>query len=146
MSNYITKTGLLTHPNNDYKYLVENFTETNRINTSEWTFTGSPTISNGVVTLTGTAPQILSKVFTLNPDDIVVCEFTVSLPTPSTTTSGPGLYLGPTNGTNWSKWFWNGTVWGTATGGTNTYFLNTYNISTPITQKNYFIGSNVDIS
>lgn len=146
MSISITKTGLLTHPITDYTYMVENFSETNRINTSEWTIGGSSTISNGVITMTGVNPAVNSKVFTLNPDDIIVCEFTVALPTPSTATSSPGLYLGPTYGTSWYGWRWDGTKWVLyTTGSTNTYFLSTYNIESSITMKNYFIGSNVDI-
>ena len=93
MSDIITNQGQFILDLNDPLYLVNNFTKTN--STSGWTFGGtSPTLSNGVEILTGTSPNITSATFTVNPNDIICFEFTVALPTPSTSSGGPGLYLG----------------------------------------------------
>jgi hypothetical protein len=61
---------------------------------TDWSFGGNPTIKNGIVTMTGVNPAFNSINFTVNPTDIICFEFTVALPTPSTTTSGPGVYIG----------------------------------------------------
>ena len=130
-------------------YLVNNFAETNTL--TDWTFT-SPTITNGVVTTTGTTPSITSKTFTVNPNDIIVVKFTLSMPTPSTSTSGQGLYLGVLGSANTNRYLYNFNThtWGqaqsNASSSWNTYFLNGYNSTETITIKSYILGSNVDIA
>lgn len=130
-------------------YLVNNFAETNTL--TDWTFT-SPTISNGIVTTTGTGPAITSKTFTVNPNDIIVVKFTLSMPTPSTSTSGQGLYLGTQSNANTNRYLYNFNThtWGqaqsNASSSWNTYFLNGYNSTESVTIQSYILGSNVNIA
>lgn len=142
----LNKQGILNTNINDYTYLVNNFSETNT--TTNWTFGGTASLTNGIEILSGINPSITSSTFTVNPNDIIVVEFTVSLPTPSTTTSGPGLYLGTKSGQSvyihafdhannkWNK---------SSSTNTNPYFLYSYNSASTITMKNYILGYNVDL-
>ena len=135
---------------NKINYLINNFGETNTL--TDWTFT-SPTISNGVVTTTGTAPAITSATFTVNPTDIIVVDFTLSMPTTSTKTDGSGgLYLGTlgSTATNRYSFYFNTGSWGAAQSNSssswNTYFVYNYNLNATIRIKSYIIGSSVNIS
>ena len=147
MSVEINKQGQSTLNSELPQYLVNNFSESG--NTTGWTL-ASGTLSNGIVTLQGSAPYIASPYFTVGSTDIIIIEFTVSLPTPSTASgSGKGIYLGsPTNQgvyvhtfnpttKKWSK---------STTANNNPYYLNAYNLITPLTQKHYFLGSEVDLN
>ena len=75
---------------------MNNFTQSGNI--TGWSFGGTSTLSNGVVTLTGVNPGISCTSFTVNAHDIICVEFTVALPTPSTSSGAAGLYLGTTYG------------------------------------------------
>lgn len=142
----IKKTGILDSPATDYKYLINNFTITQT--TTDWSFGGTnPTLSNGTMVLTGTSPSIKSAYFTVNPNDIVVCEFTVSVPTPSTTTDGPGLYLGTKQGQSVyvHKYDLSTGKWSISSSAiTNPYFFYGYNRTKQMTIKTYIFGYNVD--
>ena len=99
--------------------------------------------------MSATNPNILSPYFNVGLDDIICIEWTVSLPTPSTTTSGPGLYLGtPGNQGVFVHTFNHSTkTWTQSTSANNNpYFLNSYNLTTVLTQKHYVIGANVNLS
>ena len=74
-----------------FQYLVNNFTQTGTL--IDWTL-GGVTLTNSIAQLTGTSPGITSSTFTVNSNDIICFEFTISLPTTSTKTSGGGVYLG----------------------------------------------------
>lgn len=148
MSDIITNQGQFILDLNDPLYLVNNFTKTN--STSGWTFGGtSPTLSNGVEILTGTSPNITSATFTVNPNDIICFEFTVALPTPSTSSGGPGLYLGTQYGQSVYVHTFNHStkVWGKSTSATtNPYFIYAYNLTATIYLKCYILGSSVDLN
>lgn len=142
----ITKTGVWTSDNEKYTYLVNNFSETKT--TTDWTLDGTIN-SNGVAVLTGTGPRIISKNFPVGDNDIVVVEFNVAVPTPSTSTGGSGIYLGTTYGTSCNYWSYNTTTnqWNTTAGiSNNVYYLNSYNLTTSRHVKGYIIGQNVDIT
>ena len=147
MSNLnITKTGQLITDLNNIKLMVNNFTQSG--NTTGWTLASS-TLTNGVVTLSGVNPQILSPIFEVEPNDIIAIEFTVALPTPSSPSgSGKGIYLGTTYGQSVLIHSFNHTTkkWtaGTSTT-TNPYFLNAYNLINKLTMKNYVLGSDVNL-
>ena len=149
MSNglYLSKEGRMAANTGKPQYLVNNFSETNTM--TGWSFGGSSTISDGIVTLTGVNPYITSTTFTVNPTDIICFEMTIALPTPSTTTSGPGLYIGTKYGqsvyvhsfsASSNKWV------ASSTATTNPYFTYAYNLTTPIVQKHFILGSSVDLS
>ena len=147
MSNInINKQGQFTANLNDIKYLVNNFSVSGNI--TGWTLTNG-TLANGVVTMTGSSPTIYSPYFNVGVNDIICVEFTVSLPTPSTTTGGPGLYLGTPTGQGVFVHGFNHTTktWSKSTSANNNpYFLNSYNLKTPIIQKHYVLGANVDLN
>ena len=141
----LSKTGILTINIDSMKYLVNNISQTNTA--TDWTFGGN--VVNGVAVLNGTSPAITSISFTVNPNDIICFEFTVSLPVPSTATSGPGLYLGTTQGKAVYVHSFNHTTktWTASTNtSTNPYFLLKYNLQTELTQKHYILGSSVDLN
>lgn len=126
--------------------MVNNVTLTNT--TTDWTF-GNATLSNGIVQLTGSSPVITSKTFTVNPTDIICFEFTVAVPTPSTTTGGPGLYLGTLYGQQVYVHTFNMSTktWAQSTSvDTNPYFLYSYNLTNILIQKHYILGSSVSLS
>ena len=142
----ITKKGQLIIDSEYSKYLINNFTQTNTL--TDWTL-GGVTLTNGIAVLTGTAPNITSISFTVNPNDIICFEFTISMPTTSTKTSGGGLYLGTTYGQSVYVHTFNMTskTWTQSTStNTNPYFLISYNISDLMIQRHYILGSNVILS
>lgn len=129
-------------------YLVNNFSETNTM--TGWSFGGSPTISNGVVTMTGVNPAFSSDNFTVNPDDIVVVEFDIEMPVVSTTTSNPGVCIGtPTgsaNSTTQYSYNFSTKKWTTGdTNNTNPYFMCSYNSTDHYHCRTYLLGSNKTI-
>lgn len=131
----------------DLNYLINNFTETKK--ETDWFF-GTHTLSaDGTVILTGVNQTIASSTFTVNPTDIICFEFTVSLPTPSTSSGGAGIYLGSKNGQKVKRYYYNysSKIWGLSSNeDTNPYFLYAYNSSIPLTMKTYILGSSVDIN
>lgn len=140
----INKNGIVSIDTSKIHNIINNPCETNT--TTDWTFGGTPTLSNGVLTLTGTAPNIQSSSFPVGANEIIVFEFTVSLPTPSTTTGGSGLYLGTRYGDPTDAYYWNGdSLLTETTGNTNPYFLNSYNSTTENKVKTYILGKNVEI-
>ena len=140
----INKNGIVSIDTSKIHNIINNPCETNT--KTDWSFGGTVTLSNGVLTLTGPAPNIQSSSFPVGENEIIVFEFTVSLPTPSTTTGGPGLYLGTKYGDPTDVYYWNGNSLVTyATGNTNPYFLNSYNSTTENKVKTYILGKNVEI-
>ena len=140
----INKNGIVSIDTSKIHNIINNPCETNT--TTDWSFGGTVTLSNGVLTLTGSAPNIQSSSFPVGENEIIVFEFTVSLPTPSTTTGGPGLYLGTKYGDPTDVYYWNGNSLVTySTGNTNPYFLNSYNSTTENKVKTYILGKNVEI-
>ena len=141
----ITKQGQLITDLENIKYLVNNFSKTNT--TTGWTLNSS-TLTNGTAILSAVNPTILSPYFNVGLNDIICIEWVVSLPTPSTTTSGPGLYLGtPTSQGVFVHTFNHTTkTWTKSTSANNNpYFLISYNLTTPLIQKHYVIGANVNL-
>ena len=139
----LSKTGILTVNIDSMKYLINNFTQTGTL--TNWTSTGV-TLTNGIAQFTGTGPNISSSTFTVNPTDIICFEFTISLPTVSTKTSGGGVYLGTTYGQSVYVHSFNHSTktWTQSTSTTtNPYFLNAYNSTTVLTLKNYILGSSI---
>lgn len=142
----INHKGQLRADTSSPRFLVNNFTQSGTV--TGWTF-GTYTLTNGVVELTGTGPNIQSVVFPVGANDIICVEFTFALPTPSTTTSGPGLYFGTTYGQavyihsfNMSTRIWTASTSTT----TNPYFFNSYNSTAVLRQKNYILGTAVSLS
>lgn len=143
----IIKTGIWTSDTSNYTYLINNFTETKT--TTGWTLGG--TLNNdGVAVLTGTGPTIATSNFNVGDNDIVVIEFNVKLPTPST--GSDGLFIGATATTASNRYYYNTSTnnWGAAQSNANsswnTYFLSSYNLNQPIYIKSYIIGKDVDIN
>ncbi len=140
----INRNGIVSIDTSKIHNIINNPCETNT--KTDWSFGGTETLSNGVLTLTGPTPNIQSSSFPVGENEIIVFEFTVSLPTPSTTTSGPGLYLGTKYGDPTDVYYWNGNSLVTySTGNTNPYFLNSYNSTTENKVKTYILGKNVKI-
>lgn len=140
----INKNGIVSIDTSKIHNIINNPCETNT--TTDWSFGGTVALSNGVLTLTGSAPNIQSSSFPVGENEIIVFEFTVSLPTPSTTTGGSGLYLGTKYGDPTDVYYWNGNSLVThSTGNTNPYFLNSYNSTTENKVKTYILGKNVEI-
>lgn len=140
----INRNGIVSIDTSKIHNIINNPCETNT--KTDWSFGGTVTLSNGVLTLTGSAPNIQSSSFPVGANEIIVFEFTVSLPTPSTTTGGPGLYLGTKYGDPTDVYYWNGNSLVTySTGNTNPYFLNSYNSTTENKVKTYILGKNVEI-
>lgn len=141
----INKNGIVSIDTSKVHNIINNPCETNT--TTDWSFGVTPTLSNGVLTLTGTAPDIQSIDFPVGANEIIVFEFTVSLPTPSTTTGGPGLYLGTRYGDPTDIYYWDGnSLLAYATGTTNPYFISEYNSTAENRIKTYILGKNVDIN
>ena len=142
----ITKTGVaISTPSTLLHDILNNPCETET--STDWSFGGDVSISSGLVQLTGVNPSITSSSFSLGVDDIIVFEFSVSLPTPSTTTSNPGLYLGSTKGVSTKTYIYSDGVWSVSSSGTtNPYFLRAYNSSNIISVKTYILGTNVNIN
>lgn len=140
----INRNGIVSIDTSKIHNIINNPCETNT--KTDWSFGGTVTLSNGVLTLTGSAPNIQSSSFPVGENEIIVFEFTVSLPTPSTTTGGPGLYLGTKYGDPTDVYYWNGNSLVTySTGNTNPYFLNSYNSTAENKVKTYILGKNVEI-
>ena len=140
----INRNGIVSIDTSKIHNIINNPCETNT--TTDWSFGGTETLSNGVLTLTGSAPNIQSSSFPVGENEIIVFEFTVSLPTPSTTTGGSGLYLGTKYGDPTDVYYWSGNSLVTqSTGNTNPYFLNSYNSTTENKVKTYILGKNVEI-
>lgn len=140
----INRNGIVSIDTSKIHNIINNPCETNT--KTDWSFGGTVALSNGVLTLTGSAPNIQSSSFPVGENEIIVFEFTVSLPTPSTTTGGPGLYLGTKYGDPTDVYYWNGNSLVTySTGNTNPYFLNSYNSTTENKVKTYILGKNVEI-
>ena len=140
----INKNGIVSIDTSKIHNIINNPCETNT--KTDWSFGGTVTLSNGVLTLTGSAPNIQSSSFPVGENEIIVFEFTVSLPTPSTTTGGSGIYLGTRYGDPTDIYYWNGNSLVTySTGNTNPYFLNSYNSTTENKVKTYILGKNVEI-
>lgn len=142
----INKQGVVTVNTEKVPYLVNNFTETNT--TTGWNLGSGVSLSNGTLVMSGTAPSLTSVAFPVGANDIICFEFTVSLPTVSTTTSGPGIYLGTQYGQNGTQLTYNATTHTYTEGGnsTNKYFLHAYNSTAEINVKAYIIGSSVLLS
>lgn len=140
----IKRNGIVSIDTSKIHNIINNPCETNT--KTDWSFGGTVTLSNGVLTLTGSAPNIQSSSFPVGENEIIVFEFTVSLPTPSTTTGGSGLYLGTKYGDPTDVYYWNGnSLVAHSTGNTNPYFLNSYNSTTENKVKTYILGKNVEI-
>lgn len=140
----INKNGIVSIDTSKIHNIINNPCETNT--TTDWSFGGTVALSNGVLTLTGTGPNIQSSNFPVGDNEIIVFEFTVSLPTPSTSTSGPGLYLGTRYGDATDEYYWSGDSLVTgSTRNTNPYFLYSYNSTTENKVKTYILGKNVEI-
>ena len=140
----INKNGIVSIDTSKIHNIINNPCETNT--TADWSFGGTPTLSNGVLTLSGTSPNIQSSDFPVGENEIIVFEFTVSLPTPSTTTSGPGLYLGTRYWDSTDMYYWSGGKLIThSTGDHNPYFIAAYNSTAENKVKTYILGKNVEI-
>lgn len=140
----INKNGIVSIDTSRVHNIINNPCETNT--TTDWSFEGASALSNGVLTLTGSAPNIQSSSFPVGENEIIVFEFTVSLPTPSTTTGGPGIYLGTRYGDPTDVYYWSGdSLIIYATGDTNPYFLYSYNSTAENKVKTYILGKNVEI-
>ena len=140
----INKNGVVSIDISKIHNILNNPCETNT--KTDWSFGGTVTLSNGVLTLTGPVPNIQSSSFPVGENEIIVFEFTVSLPTPSTTTGGPGLYLGTKYGDPTDVYYWSGdSLVTSSTGATNPYFLNSYNSTAENRVKTYILGKNVEI-
>ena len=140
----INRNGIVSIDTSKIHNIINNPCETNT--TTGWSFGGTVALNNGVLTLTGTNPNIQSPSFPVGENEIIVFEFTVSLPTPSTTTSGPGLYLGTRYGDPTDGYYWSGSSLVTYyTGNTNPYFLYSYNSTAENKVKTYILGKNVEI-
>ena len=140
----INKNGIIDNESK-LRYLINNFTETKT--TTDWSFGSSALNSSGTAVFTGANPGFSSTYFTVNPTDIVVVEFSLSLPVPSTTTSGPGLYLGTKYGQKMRDYVYNfnTNAYTNSSITTNPYFIYSYNSTNQINVKTYILGSNVDI-
>ena len=146
MSINFTRTGRLIADTQRPQYLINNFSESG--NLTDWSF-GTHTFSDGVVTLTGTAPYIGTTTFNVQPNDIICFEFTISLPTPSQQGAGKGPYIGTLYGQRVYVHSFNHTTmrWIKSTSvNTNPYFLNAYNKTDALILKNFILGYNVDLS
>ena len=144
MNVNVSKAGIVKDDLSSIHTIINNPCKTGT--STNWSFGGSVSISSGLVQLTGTNPNITSSSFALGADDIIVFEFSVSLPTPSTTTGGPGLYLGTTYGVSTKTYYYSG-GWITASSGdTNPYFLHAYNSKAVNSIRTYILGANVNIN
>lgn len=140
----INKNGIVSIDTSKIHNIINNPCETNT--TTDWSFGGTVTLSNGVLTLTGSAPNIQSSSFPVGENEIIVFEFTVSLPTPSTSTNGPGLYLGTRYGDSTKEYYWSGdNLLTQSVNNTNPYFLYAYNSAKENKVKTYILGKNVEI-
>lgn len=127
------------------QYLVNNFGETNTL--TDWTVSG--TLNNKILTLTGVSPQLTSKSFTVNPDDIIVIEFSLAF---TTLSDNSGTFIGTKSDAKTSKYTFDTATqkWGNkqsnASSPWDTYWLSDYNSMARKVVKSYLIGSAVDIT
>ena len=139
----INKNGIVSIDTSKIHNIINNPCETNT--TTDWIFEEPFTLSNGVLTVTGSTPNTQSSSLPVGENEIIVFEFTVSLPTPSTTTGGPGLYLGTRYGDATDGYYWSGDSLVTdSTKNTNPYFLYSYNSTAVNKVKTYILGKNVE--
>lgn len=139
----INKNGIVSIDTSKIHNIINNPCETNT--TTDWSFGGTVALNNGVLTLSGTWPNIQSSDFPVGENEIIVFEFTVSLPTPSTSTNGPGLYLGTRYGDSTKEYYWSGDTLTGSAETTNPYFLYSYNSTAENKVKTYILGKNVEI-
>ena len=140
----INKNGIVSIDTSKIHNIINNPCETNT--TTNWVFAAPHTLSNGVLTLTGTRPAMESSSFPVGENEIIVFEFTVSLPTPSTSSGGSGIYLGTRYGDPTDVYYWSGDSLKTiVTGNTNPYFLQAYNSTAENKVKTYILGKNAEI-
>lgn len=139
----VTKSGIVKSDSSSIHTILNNPCVTGT--TTDWSFGGTVSISSGLVQLTGVNPDINSGSIPLEANDIIVFEFSISLPTPSTSSGGAGLYLGTTYGVNTQRYHYNGTNWVDDGSGTNRYFIHAYNSTVINSVKTYILGSSVDI-
>ena len=140
----INRNGIVSIDTSKIHNIINNPCETNT--TADWSFGGTPTLSNGVLTLAGVNPTIKSSDFPVGENEIIVFEFTVSLPTPSTATGWPGLYLGTRSGDPTNEYYWSGdNLLTQSVNNTNPYFLNAYNSAKESKIKTYILGKSVEI-
>lgn len=140
----INKNGIVSIDTSKIHNIINNPCETNT--TTDWSFGGTVALNNGVLTLSGTSPNIQSSDFPVGENEIIVFEFTVSLPTPSTSTDYPGLYLGTRYGDPTDAYYWGGdSLVANSLGNINLYFLSAYNSITENKVKTYILGKNVEI-
>lgn len=140
----INKNGIVSIDTSKIHNIINNPCETNT--TTDWSFGGTVTLSNGVLTLTGVNPDVQSSLFPVGENEIIVFEFTVSLPTPSASTNGPGLYLGTRYGDPTGEFYWSGdSLVTSSTSNTNPYFIYSYNSTTENKVKTYILGKSVEI-
>ena len=140
----INKNGVVSIDTSKIHNIINNPCETNT--TTDWSFGGTVTLNNGVLTLTGTNPNIESSPFPVGENEIIVFEFTVSLPTPSTTTGGSGIYLGTRYRDSTDMYYWSeGKLITHSTGNYNPYFISAYNSTAENKVKTYILGKNVEI-
>ena len=141
----INKRGIWTISSSSPSYLVNNFGESNTI--TDWTVSGS--LANNVLTLTGVSPQMTSKSFTVNPNDVIVIEFSLAFKILS---DNSGVFIGSKGDANTSRWVYNTALqkwegpYSNASSSWSTYWLSNYNSTTKKTVKSYIIGSDVDIT
>ena len=136
----INKNGIVSVDTSKIHNIINNPCETNTM--ADWTFGGTVNLSNGVLTLAGVNPGIQSSDFPVGENEIIVFEFTVSLPT----TGGSGLYLGTRFRDSTDMYYWSGGKLVThATGSYNPYFIHAYNSTTENKVKTYILGKNVEI-
>ena len=146
-ANNVSKQGIVSTGIDQAHYLVPNFSETG--NLTGWTVGSGGALTNGVIVLTGTNIGVTSTAFPVGANDIICVEFTVSVPTPSTITNGPGIYIGTQYGQTSRAIAFNFATktYTEGTGsGTNNYFLNSYNSTATNVIKTFIIGSEVDIN
>lgn len=136
----INKNGIVSIDTSKIHNIINNPCETNT--TTDWSFGGDVTLSNGVLTLAGVNPGISSSDFPVGENEIIVFEFTVSLPT----TGDTGLYLGTRYRDSTDMYYWSGNKLIThSTGNYNPYFIHAYNSTTENKVKTYILGKNVEI-
>lgn len=128
-----------------YSLLVSDFVEKKAA--SGWSI-DSPTYNTGYTSITGTSPGVYSPTFNVGADDIITVEMSLYLSTVSTTTSGPGIYLGTKNGQSTTLYGFNFSTntWSSGSSSTNPYFINGYNSTNTMSFKSYILGKNVDIN
>ena len=137
----INKNGIVSIDTSKIHNIINNPCETNT--TTDWSFGGTVALNNGVLTLTGVNPNIESSSFPVGENEIIVFEFTVSLPT----TGNTGLYLGTRYRDSTDMYYWSaeGKLITYSTKNYNPYFIHAYNSTVENKVKTYILGKNVEI-